>query len=183
MNDLLRFTLLGLGTGGIYALLGLGLVVIYRGSGVINFGQSGFALVGAYLTYRLHVQDGHGMAVSVIVSVLACAAIGVLVHFLVMRPLRSASPLARVIATLGVLTVLNQAVILKFGAKQVIAKSPVPTEAVHLPGDIVVGRYGFYLVAVAAVVALLLTIATARTRFGYAVSAAAGNARAASALG
>ena len=183
MNDLLRFTLLGLGTGGIYALLGLGLVVIYRGSGVINFGQSGFALVGAYLTYRLHVQDGHGMAVSVIVSVLACAAIGVLVHFLVMRPLRSASPLARVIATLGVLTVLNQAVILKFGAKQVIAKSPVPTEAVHLPGDIVVGRYGFYLVAVAAVVALLLTIATARTRFGYAVSAAAENARAASALG
>ena len=49
MTDLLRFALLGLGTGGIYALLGLGLVVIYRGSGVINFAQSGFALVGAYL--------------------------------------------------------------------------------------------------------------------------------------
>ena len=37
MTDLIRFALLGLGTGGIYALLGLGLVVIYRGSGVINF--------------------------------------------------------------------------------------------------------------------------------------------------
>ena len=64
MTDLLRFALLGLGTGGIYALLGLGLVVIYRGSGVINFAQSGFALVGAYLTYRLHVLDGHGIFVS-----------------------------------------------------------------------------------------------------------------------
>ena len=60
MTDLFRFALLGLGTGGIYALLGLGLVVIYRGSGVINFAQSGFALVGAYLTYRFHVEDGHG---------------------------------------------------------------------------------------------------------------------------
>ena len=60
-----------------------------------------------------------------------------------MRPLRTASPLARVIATLGVLTVLTQAVVLEFGAKQVITESPVPTDALTLPGDIIVGRYGF----------------------------------------
>ena len=183
MTDLVRFALLGLGTGGIYALLGLGLVVIYRGSGVINFAQSGFALVGAYLTYRLHVLDGHGIFLSLGAAVLCCAVLGVAVHWLVMRPLRTASPLARVIATLGVLTVLTQAVVLKFGAKQVITESPVPTDALHLPGDIIVGRYGFYLVAIAAVLALLLTVTSARTRFGYAISAAAENARAASALG
>jgi ABC-type branched-subunit amino acid transport system ATPase component/ABC-type branched-subunit amino acid transport system permease subunit len=183
VTDLVRFGLLGLGTGGIYALLGLGLVVIYRGSGVINFAQSGFALVGAYLTYKLQVEDGHGAWFSLVVAVLCCALLGVLVHFVVMRPLRSASPLARVIATLGVLTVVHQAVVLKFGAQQVIAKSPVPTDAVHLPGDIVVGRYGFYLVAIAAVMALVLTVTSARTRFGFAISAAAENARAASALG
>src|ERR1044072_7770037 len=141
MSDLVRFALLGLGTGGIYALLGLGLVVISRGSGVINFAQSGFALVGAYLAYRLQVVDGHGTFLSLTVAVLCCAALGVAVHFLVMRPLRKASPLARVIAALGVLTVLTQAVVLEFGAKQVIAESPVPTDALHLPGDIVVGRY------------------------------------------
>ena len=183
MTDFFRFALLGLGTGGIYALLGLGLVVVYRGSGVINFAQSGFALVGAYLTYRFHVLDGHGTFVSLGAAVVCCAVLGVAVHWLVMRPLRTASPLARVIATLGVLTVLTQAVVLKFGAKQVITESPVPTDALHLPGDIVVGRYGFYLVAIAAVVALLLTVTSVRTRFGYAISAAAENARAASALG
>ena len=106
MTDLVRFALLGLGTGGIYALLGLGLVVIYRGSGVINFAQAWFALVGAYLVYRLQVV-GRARAVALAGrAVLACALLGVLVHFLVMRPLRTASPLARVIATLGVLTVL-----------------------------------------------------------------------------
>ena len=131
MNDLLRFALLGLGTGGIYALLGLGLVVIYRGSGVINFAQSGFALVGAYLTYRFQVVDGHGTFVSWGAAIVCCAVLGVAVHWLVMRPLRTASPLARVIATLGVLTVLTQAVVLKFGAKQVIADVAGPDRRGH----------------------------------------------------
>ncbi|MDX6374612.1 MAG: hypothetical protein QOD98_3600, partial [Nocardioidaceae bacterium] len=183
MTDLLRFSLLGLGTGGIYALLGLGLVVIYRGSGVINFAQSGFALVGAYLVYRFQTQDGHGLFVSLVAAVLICAALGVAVHFLVMRPLRTASPLARVIATLGVLTVLSQAIVLEYGGKTVISKSPVPTEAITLPGDIVVGRYAFWLLGIAVLMALLLTVTSARTRFGYAISAAAENPRAASALG
>ena len=183
MTDLFRFALLGLGTGGIYALLGLGLVVIYRGSGVINFAQSGFALVGAYLVYRFQMEDGHGLLVSLVAAVLICAVLGVVVHFLVMRPLRSASPLTRVIATLGILTVLSQAVVLEYGGKALRSDSPVPAEAVHLPGDIVVGRYVFWLVGIAALMALLLTVTSVRTRFGYAISAAAENPRAASALG
>lgn len=183
MTDLIRFALLGLGTGGIYAMLGLGLVVIYRGSGVINFAHSGFALVGAYVTYRLHVENEVGLLPSVLVAVLGCAALGVLVHFLVMRPLRSASPLARVIATLGVLTLLTEAVVIAYGPQAVISASPVPTDAVTLPGDVVVGRYGFWLVGIAALIAVVLSVVSTRTRFGYAVSAAAENARGASALG
>ena len=183
MTDLVRFAVLGLGTGGIYALLGLGLVVIYRGSGVINFAHSGFALVGAYLVYRFQTEQGHGLAFSLVASVLICALLGVLTHHLVMRPLRGASPLARVIATLGILTLLTQAVVLEYTAKQIISASPVPTEAVTLPGDITVGRYAFWLVGIAALFALLLTVTSVRTRFGYAISAAAENPRGAAALG
>ncbi|MFA6575240.1 MAG: ATP-binding cassette domain-containing protein, partial [Nocardioides sp.] len=183
MTDLVRFALLGLGTGGIYALLGLGLVVIYRGSGVINFAHSGFALVGAYLVYRFQTEQGHGLAFSLIAAVLICALLGVLTHLLVMRPLRGASPLARVIATLGILTLLTQAVVLEYTAKQIITASPVPTEAVTLPGDIIIGRYAFWLVGIAALFALLLTVTSVRTRFGYAISASAENPRGAAALG
>ena len=100
-----------------------------------------------------------------------------------MRPLRSASPLARVIATLGVLTVLSQAVVLEFGAKTGDLEVARPDRGDHLPGDIVVGRYAFWLLGIAALVALLLTVTSVRTRFGYAISAAAENPRAASALG
>lgn len=183
MTDLVRFGLLGLGTGGIYALLGLGLVVIYRGSGVINFAHAGFALVGAYLVYELQTVRGNGLAFSLVAAVLICALMGVLTHFLVMRPLRGASPLARVIATLGILTLLTQAVVLEYTAKQIITASPVPTEAVTLPGDIIIGRYAFWLVGIAAVFALLLTVTSVRTRFGYAISASADNPRGAAALG
>jgi sulfate-transporting ATPase len=183
MTDLVRFAVLGLGTGGIYALLGLGLVVIYRGSGVINFAHSGFALVGAYLVYRFQTEQGHGLAFSLVAAVLICALLGVLTHLLVMRPLRGASPLARVIATLGILTLLTQAVVLEYTAKQIISASPVPTEAVTLPGDIIVGRYAFWLVGIAALFTLLLTVTSVRTRFGYAISASAENPRGAAALG
>lgn len=183
MTDLLHFAVLGLSTGSIYALLGLGLVVIYRGSGVINFAHSGFALVGAYLVYRFQTQQGHGLAFSLIASVLICALLGVLTHHLVMRPLRGASPLARVIATLGILTVLTQAVVLEYTAKQIISASPVPTEAVTLSGDITVGRSAFWLVGIAALFALLLTATSVRTRLGHAISAAAENPRGAAALG
>jgi ABC-type branched-subunit amino acid transport system ATPase component/ABC-type branched-subunit amino acid transport system permease subunit len=183
MTEALRYAVLGLGTGGIYALLGLGLVVIYRGSGIINFAHSGFALVGAYLVYELQTERGHGLAFSLVLAVLVSAVLGVLTHNLVLRPLRGASPLARVIATLGLLTVLTQAVQLKYGAQQVVTASPLPNEAVRVTGDIVVGRYAFWLVGIAAVMALLLTVTSARTRLGYAISAAAENPRAASALG
>jgi sulfate-transporting ATPase len=59
----------------------------------------------------------------------------------------------------------------------------VPTEAVTLPGDIIVGRYAFWLVGIAALFTLLLTVTSVRTRFGYAISASAENPRGAAALG
>ncbi|GAA4091602.1 ATP-binding cassette domain-containing protein [Nocardioides kongjuensis] len=183
MTDLIRYALLGLGTGGIFALLGLGLVVIYRGSGVINFAHAGFALVGAYLTYELQTVHGLGLGVSLGTAVAATALLGVLTHHLVLRPLRSASPLARVIATLGLLTLLTEGVQLKYGAQQLRTESPLPNDAITVPGDIVVGQYAFWLVGIATVVALALALAGTRTRIGYAVSASAENPRGAAALG
>ena len=48
MSTFIEFALVGLGTGGLYALLGQGIVLIYRASGVINFAQGAIAAVGGY---------------------------------------------------------------------------------------------------------------------------------------
>jgi len=49
MQQLFSFALIGVGIGALYAICAQGVVLIYRGSGVVNFGQSGFVLVGGYV--------------------------------------------------------------------------------------------------------------------------------------
>ena len=62
MSEVLQFALLGLGAGAAYALLGQGLVLIFRGSGILNLAHGAFAMAGAYVFYELHAVHGHGRA-------------------------------------------------------------------------------------------------------------------------
>src|SRR5260221_12731659 len=54
----LRFALLGLGAGGVYALVALGVVLVYRGSGVLNFAQGAIGMTGAFVFYDLQSSAG-----------------------------------------------------------------------------------------------------------------------------
>ena len=56
MTELFRFALLGLGAGGLYALAAIGLVLVYRGSGVVNFSQAAMGMVGAYVFYEVRTR-------------------------------------------------------------------------------------------------------------------------------
>src|ERR1700722_13774635 len=105
--QLLAYTLAGLGLGAVYGLLGSGLVLIYRGSGVLNFAQGAFAMVGAYTFWQLHDKDHWAYTPAFLAAVVFVALLGAVTHLLVMRQLRYASPLSRLIATLGILTLLE----------------------------------------------------------------------------
>jgi ABC-type branched-subunit amino acid transport system permease subunit/ABC-type branched-subunit amino acid transport system ATPase component len=183
MMDFFTFAFLGLGTGSICALLAMGLVLIYRGSGVINFAHGAFALLGAYTVFELRTEAELPFYVALVVAMAVVAVVGIGVHFLVMRPLRTASPLARVIATLGVLTILTQVVLLRYGAEQRTVDVPVSTDSISLTDDLLVGRQNLYLLLVAIVCAVVLALISNRTRVGRALSASAENPRAAAALG
>src|ERR1700759_4441845 len=114
MSSFVQFLLLGLGVGSIYALLALGTVAVYRGSGVVNFAHGSLALVGATIYYETSPSLGAPGAVAL--SVAGGAAAGLVIQFLLMRPLRRASPIARVIATLGVLVAVQQAADQRYGS-------------------------------------------------------------------
>ena len=58
MQEVIRFALLGLGLGALYSLASQGLIVIYRGSGVLNFALGAIGMVGAYVQWE--VKDEHG---------------------------------------------------------------------------------------------------------------------------
>ena len=180
----IQFAILGLGSGAAYVLLAQGVVLIYRGSGVVNFAHGAVAMVGAYLyNEEFRARDHWSVAPALISSLLLAAVIGALIHLLVMRPLREAAALTRVIATLGVLLVLNALATLRYGSQLVTVGNLFPQNVLNAKGSITVPEDRIWLLALSIAVTGALWAVGKYTRFGLATSAAAENQRAASSLG
>jgi ABC-type branched-subunit amino acid transport system ATPase component/ABC-type branched-subunit amino acid transport system permease subunit len=181
LTNFLHFLLLGLGPGALYALLAVGIVLIYRGSGVVNLGLGGFALVGASVYMEL-LNDGAGKPEAVVLAVFASAALGVVVQLLVLNPIRHASPLARIVATLGVAAALDLGGRQVYGAITQNVVGFLPTSPVHI-GSVVVGEDRFYIVGIAIVLSAGLWSVYRYSKFGIATTAIAENPRASASLG
>ena len=67
--EALRFALLGLGIGALYALASQGLLVIYRGSGVLNFAQGAIGMAGAFVFWELRYAHGWSVAPALLLGV------------------------------------------------------------------------------------------------------------------
>jgi ABC-type branched-subunit amino acid transport system permease subunit/ABC-type branched-subunit amino acid transport system ATPase component len=171
---LFRFALLGLGLGGIYAVSSLGLVLVYRGSGVLNFAQGAVAGLGAYAFWELHYNHDVPTPVALILALIACALVGALMHYVVMRPLITAPPLSRVIATLGVMAALQALGDIRYGQQTHIINSFLPTDRVKIFGATVTSDR-LILVGIALVLTILLWAVYKFTRFGLATTAVAEN--------
>src|SRR5690242_14610368 len=104
MQQVVLFALLGLGTGALIAGIALGVVLTYRGSGIINLATGAVSMVAGYSFWTvranwLHVSE----APALVITLLVAALLGVLVEVLVFRPLRTAAPLAKLVASVGIL--------------------------------------------------------------------------------
>lgn len=183
MTDIIQFAVLGLGAGAVYALVAQGVILIYRASGVLNFAQGAMAMSGGFVFYELTEKHGWPNWPAFIVTLLLLGVVGALVHQLLMRPLRRASPLARVIATLGVLTILDAAATIRYSASSFFVLSWLPTKSVHLPHSIIATEDRLYLVAIAVGLTVALYAVGRFTRVGLATTAVAENPRAAASLG
>jgi len=180
--------LLGLGNGGVYAALALALVLTYRSSGVINFATGAMALYGAY-TYA-SLRDGEllllvpglpgsidlgsplGFVPAALIAVAINAVLGALLYIIVFRPLRTAPPLARAVASLGVLVIIQEMMALRQGTSPVSVAPIFPADTWTL-GSLEVLSDRFYLaVAVVALTAVLAAVFRF-TRFGLLTRATA----------
>ena len=195
----LVFLVLGLGTGAVYAALGLGLVLEHRASGVVNFAHGAMA---AYATYafvelrsvgdlvlpvvglpgRFHLADGLPLWACLAVALVLSALLGVLVHAAVFRPLRRAPALARVVASVGVLVALQAVIVLRFGTGNRPVAPVLPSEPLSFAG-VVVPRDRLLLAATVAAAAVALWAVYRFTRFGLASRAVADDPSTAALLG
>ncbi|MEA2827842.1 MAG: branched-chain amino acid transport system permease protein livM [Actinomycetota bacterium] len=153
-----------------YAALGLGLVLVHRASEVVNFAHGAMAMLVTYAFVELRPDLGLWPALAV--SVVAAAGLGLAVHVLVFRPLRTASALARVVASVGLLATLQALAVLWFGAGSRAVPSLLPNRPVAVLG-VDVPRDRLLLAALVVAAALGLWALYRFTRFGLASRATA----------
>lgn len=189
MKEILLFCLLGLGPGALVAGLALGVNVSYRGSGSINLAVGSLGTVGGYAYYDLRTGLDFGGPLGKVPALIAalaiCAALGGLLDVVAFRCLRTASPLAKVVASLGVLLTIQALIVLRFGTGGQLAPAvlpdsfgnPVRVLGTAVPAD----RFAF--AGIVAGLALLLFLLYRCTGFGLATRAAAENETAATLLG
>ncbi|MBO0833420.1 MAG: branched-chain amino acid ABC transporter permease, partial [Actinobacteria bacterium] len=176
MSQVILFLLLGIGSGGVIAGIGMGVVLSYRGAGVINLATGAVAMLAGYFFWAIRLGKFATLPAvpAVILTLVFAAVVGVLFDLLVVRPQRTATPLAKLIATLGALLILQAFIVITFG------QGPQP-QPVILPGgnarlfgqsvpwyEFIIG--GVMLVIMAGLVALYRW-----TRFGLGTRAAAEN--------
>ena len=183
MTQVILFAILGLAQGGAYALMAQGLVLVYRGSGVLNFAHAAFGMVGAYAYYELTVNHGWATAPAFAGGVLVAAFLGLVTQAVVMRRLRHAAPLTRMIATLGLFLFLTEGIVLIYQDHAFSAPPVLPVSRVSLGLGYTVGVDELCMVGIAVLVTVVLAAMSRRTRFGLASSAVAESEIAVATLG
>jgi len=183
MKQVLLFAVLGLAQGGAYALMSQGLVLIYRASGVLNLAHAAFGMVGAYVYYELTVNHGWATVPALIAGVLAAACLGLITQAVVMRRLRDAAPVTRMVATLGLFLFLTEGIVLIYQDHAFSAPSVLPVSRVSLGLGYTVGVDELCMIGLAVAVTVVLAAISRRTRFGLATSATAESEVAVATLG
>jgi branched-chain amino acid transport system permease protein len=175
LQQILLFTLLGLGSGALIAGIALGVVLTYRGSGIINLATGGMAMFAGYAFWALTTDLLHLSTVpALLISLLIMLALGAAIELVAFRPLRTAPPLAKLVSSLGVLLVLQASMLLAFGTTEQPEPNVLPQNTVKLLGAVIpIDR--FILTGIVIVVAAALAALYRFTRFGLATRAASEN--------
>lgn len=188
MTEPLHFLLLGLASGAVYAALGISLVTVYKGTGVLNIAVGAMAAFPAFVydelrrtgdlvlplgpLGRIPTGGPRGTLVSLALALAVAALLGALIYLLVFKPLRGAPPLVRIVASVGVMLVLQALILVQFGSQTrsvapLLPSGPVSVVGTTVPSDRI------WLAVVVTLMTILLAAALRWTRIGLALRAAA----------
>lgn len=184
MGNFLQYSLTGLSAGSLYALVALGLVLIYRSTRVLNFAHGDLATFGTFVAFAM-VTRGMPLWMALPAALLTGAAAAVVFYFAVLfhAQRRGATPFALVILTLGLALIFQGLTIYFWGAEPTSFPFPLSDSKVWKVGPVYVNELSIGIFAVAALASLLLYLLTQRTRLGLAMRATSENLAAAQTLG
>lgn len=175
--------LIGLINGSTYALLSLGLAVIYGLLRVVNFAHGTFYMLGALCAYWLGSTMGLGFWTCLIVAPVAVAALALCVERLLLRRLYGLDQLYGLLLTFGVAIVIEGGLRYFFGASGRPYAPPAELAGIWNLGFAIVPKYRAFVVVASIAVCVLVWLLLERTRLGNCLRAATENPGLVQALG
>ncbi|MBW7916957.1 MAG: branched-chain amino acid ABC transporter permease [Trueperaceae bacterium] len=134
LEHFLQALVSGASVGSVYALVALGLVLLYRTTRILNFAHGDLGVVGTFVAYTLLTQLRVPFGVSFLLALVAAAAIGILVYLLLVRPAKNQSELGLLILTLGLALALGGLDALLFGTDNKLVPTLVADKILRLGG-------------------------------------------------
>lgn len=161
----------GLANGGIYALLAVGIVLVYKGSRTLNFAQAELGTFGLYLTWWMVEDLGQPWLVGALVAIVSVGVIGLLFERFVVRRMGGVSRISVAVATIGLLLFLIAAELKIWGPSPQTLDPPIAGMGPRILGYFVSPTQMLALAA-ALGVGIALALFLRRTDFGLGVLAA-----------
>ncbi|GAC1354965.1 MAG: branched-chain amino acid ABC transporter permease [Variovorax sp.] len=180
--EFIEYSTIGLLSGGVLALIALSFVLVYKGTGVVNFAVGEVMMLGAYLYYAAHVTFGLGPLAAFALALGAIALLAVLVERLVLRPLSGQSPVSVLMATIGMASIVQGSVEALWGGDTftvppLLPRMPLNFGEILIPGTAI----GNFVVAAALIAAFIAFFRYSKT--GIALRATASDPVTAATMG
>lgn len=172
----------GIMIGGVYAVISIGLTLVFGVMGIINFAQAEFLMLGMFVAYYAWAWLGLDPLIAAPLAFVVVFALGAVVHQLMIRRVLQAPVVAQIFLTVGLLIVLENAALVMFGSSFRSVTTPYQTSALRV-GELFVSvpYLAAFLMSVACGVALWLFMRA--SWFGRAMRATAQDPMAARLMG
>lgn len=182
LGDLLEAIILGILTGGVYALMASGLTLVFGVMDIINIGQGALVILGAYLSYFLEQRFHIDLFLGLLITMPFMFVFGLVIEFLFIRPIKRDRTMFSILVTFGVALIIEGALNLIFTANNAKLQAWYITASFKVGGFYLAYIYVFgFLLAVVLLGGLYWLIY--RTKFGFSLRASMQNRTAAELIG
>lgn len=181
MSEFMQFIFSGVTVGAVYALVALGFAIIFNATGVVNFAQGEFVMLGGMITVFAH-GAGLALPLAALLAIGASATIGVALNRLAIEPARGAPVVSLIIITIGASIFIRGAVQSLFGKQIHSLPAFSGDDPIHVLGATILSQ-SLWMIGGAVAVFIVLWLFFTRTLIGRAVLATSNNGLAARLVG
>jgi len=184
MQYFMQYVIAGLATGSIYALVALGLALIYRSTRILNFAHGDTATAGTFVAFTLLGMNLAPM-ISFPLAILSGSALAMLFYFAILVPAqrRNATPLAQIILTVGLGLILQGLIAYLWGTDTKTLAFPLSDSKLWKFQGLVISELGLGTFVIGLLGGGFLYLLVQKTRLGIAMRATSENLPAAQTLG